>query len=212
VVLHGEGKAFCAGLDWTAFIAASPEVRERLFSREGSIANLAQKVCWQWQALDVPVIAAVHGAAFGGGLQLALGADIRIVAPDAQLSVMEARYGLVPDMGATCTLRGVVREDIARDLVFTARVVSGEEALALGLATRLHAAPLEAARALAAEIAARSPDAVRAAKRMMRDSLPMGPADRLLLESAQQRTLLGTPNQIEAAMAAMQKRPPTFTE
>ena len=213
IVLHGAGKAFCAGLDWSAFLAASPDVRERLLARdETSAANLAQQVCWQWQELDVPVIAAVHGAAFGAGLQLALGADIRLVAPDAQLSVMEARYGLVPDMGATRTLRSIVREDVVRDLVFTARVVSGEEAVRLGLATRVEADPLAAAEALARAIAARSPDALRAAKRLMRDSLGLPPRESFTLESEAQRALLGTPNQMEAAMAAIEKRDPVFTD
>lgn len=213
VVLHGEGKAFCAGLDWGAFFASAQEAGERLFARDAkSPANLAQRVCWQWQELDLPVIAAVHGAAFGAGLQLALGADVRVVAPDAQLSVMEVRYGLVPDMGITRTLRAVVREDVARELVFTARTVSGEEAHRLGLATHVAADPLAAALVLAREIAGRSPHAVRAAKRLMRDSLGVDTKTALALESEVQRTLLGTPNQMEAAMAAMQKREPSFVD
>ena len=212
VVLHGAGKSFCAGLDWQAFMMAGPDAQTRMLTREGSPANIAQRCCWVWQEVPVPVIAAVHGAAMGGGLQLALGADIRIVAPDAQLSVMEARYGLVPDMGATKTLLGLVREDIARELTFTARVVSGEEAAALGLATRVAADPLAAARALAKEIAGRSPHAVRTAKRLYQSARGLSVKDAFELETREQLTLLGTPNQMEAAMAAMQKREPSFSD
>jgi enoyl-CoA hydratase/carnithine racemase len=211
VVLRGEGKAFSAGLDWAAFLREPPEVRERLFSRDG-VANRAQQICWQWQELDVPVIAVVQGATFGAGLELALGADIRLAAPDAQLSIMEVRYGLVPDMAPTRTLRAIVREDVLRELVFTARIVAAEEAARLGLVTRVEADPLAAARQLAEEICGRSPDAVRAAKRLFRDSLLLAPRESFVFESEVQRTVLGGPNQIEAVMAVMEKRAPNFTD
>jgi enoyl-CoA hydratase/carnithine racemase len=213
VVLHGEGKAFCAGLDWTAFLAEGPAVRERLLERGAdSPANVAQRICWIWQELEVPVIAAVHGVAFGGGLQLALGADMRIVAPDASLSVMEVRYGLVPDMGATRTLIGLVRDDVARELTFTGRIVSGDEAVRLGLCTRAAADPLAEAVALAAEIAAQSPDAVRAARRLYQRTRGLDTRAAFEAETAAQLALLGTPNQMEAAMATMQKRAATFRD
>ena len=117
-----------------------------------------------WQEMPVPVIAAVHGHALGGGLQIALGADIRFCAPDAQLSVREVHWGLVPDMTGTYVLRQLVRPDVAKELVFTAKVVSGEEGYELGLVTHLTPNPLDDALALAREIAGRSPQAVRGRK------------------------------------------------
>ena len=213
VVLHGAGQAFCAGLDWGAFMAAGPEVRQRLLERgPGSPANVAQRIAWIWQEVEVPVIAALHGVAFGGGLQLALGADLRFVTADAQLSVMEVRYGLVPDMGATQTLLGLVRPDVALELTCTGRIIRGEEGARLGLCTRVVADPLAEAHAVAAEIAARSPDAVRAAKRLYQRARGLDVARAFALETEIQLELLGTANQLEAAMAALQKRPASFRD
>ncbi|MGE0786299.1 MAG: crotonase/enoyl-CoA hydratase family protein [Sandaracinaceae bacterium] len=212
VVLSGRGKAFCAGLDFMAFLAA-PTTGERLLARSGdSPANLAQATAWVWREVPVPVIAAIHGQAFGGGLQIALGADLRYVAPDAQLSVMEIRWGLVPDMGASQTLLRVVRPDIAKELTWTGRVVSGEEAVALGLATRTAEDPLAAAMETAQGIAGRSPDAIRRAKALY-DAVPtLSVADGLALETALQVELLGSPNQMEAVRANFEKRPPRFDD
>src|SRR5512135_1304880 len=172
VVLSGEGRAFCAGLDFASFMgmAQSERPSRGLLDRDSSVANFAQQAAWVWTELPVPVIAAVHGVAFGGGLQVALGADIRIVAPDAQLSVMEIKWGLIPDMSGTQILRHLVRLDVAKELTFTGRIVSGTEAVALGLATRLDDDPRQAAFALAAEIATKSPDAIRAGKRLLEAS------------------------------------------
>ncbi|NLY95103.1 MAG: enoyl-CoA hydratase, partial [Myxococcales bacterium] len=137
VVLSGEGKSFCAGLDFQSFMT-DPSNNRRLLERpEGEVANLAQAVSWKWTALPVPVVAALHGAVFGGGLQIALGADVRIASRDVRMSVMEIEYGLVPDMGLTQTLPRLVRADVARELAFTGRVVEAEEAAAIGLVTRL---------------------------------------------------------------------------
>src|SRR3954449_9237236 len=164
VVLHGDGPSFCSGLDIASILADGPSGFEFLDDRSGPRnANLAQRVATDWLDLPFPVIAAIHGNCFGGGLQIALGADIRIAAPDAKLSVMEARWGLVPDMGITQSLPRLVGLDVAKELTFTARRISGEEAAAIGLVTRVADDPLAAARELAAEIANRSPDAVRAA-------------------------------------------------
>src|SRR3712207_521149 len=160
VVLHGDGKSFCSGLDVASFLNG-PISLDNLLGRDGRRANVAQRACTDWLDLPVPVIAAVHGNCFGGGLQIALGADVRIVAPDANLSVMEVKWGLVPDMGITNTLPRLARIDVAKELTYTGRIVSGEEATALGLVTRTADDPLAAARELAAEIAGRSPDAVR---------------------------------------------------
>ena len=211
VVLHGDGPSFCSGLDIASLMSDGGSLDD-IVARDGHRANLAQRVCTDWIDLPVPVIAAVHGNCFGGGLQIALGADIRFVAPDARLSVMESKWGLVPDMGITSTLPRLVRADVAKELTFTARVLGGEEAAALGLATHVAPDPLGAARALAAEIAGRSPDAVRAAKRLY-DTSWNAPADEgLLLETELQVGLIGSPNQMAAVVAGMSKQPGEFTD
>jgi enoyl-CoA hydratase/carnithine racemase len=212
VVLAGEGKAFCAGLDFQAFIALGERARRLLDRAPGSPANLAQRAAWIWREVPVPVIAAIHGAAFGGGLQIALGADLRVVAPDAQLSVMEIRYGLVPDMGASKTLLGLVRPDVAKELTFTGRIVSGAEAVALGLATRLADDPLAEALAIARTIAGRSPEAVRAAKRLFEAAPELDVEHAFRLESELQVGLLGSPSQLEAVAATLGKREPVFRD
>lgn len=213
VVLSGRGKAFCAGLDWGAFLAMGADVGAKLLERtDASPANIAQRACWVWQELDVPVIAAIRGAAMGGGLQLALAADLRYVAPDAQLSVMEVRYGLIPDMSATKTLALLVRPDIARDLVWSGRRVGADEAVAIGLATRREEDPVAAALATAREIARRSPHAIRAGKRLMRETAPIDTRRAFLLETELQLALLGSPNQMEAVSAAMGKREASFVD
>ncbi len=173
VVLSGEGASFCAGLDFGSFqqMAGGGDAASAAAQRgnpgemvDGRITHLGQQVAWVWQEVPVPVIAAVHGHALGGGIQIALGADIRIVHPDAQLSVREIHWGLVPDMTGTLMLTRLVRPDVAKELTFTGRIVSGIEAMDLGLATRLSDAPREDALALAHEIAGRSPEAVRGTK------------------------------------------------
>jgi enoyl-CoA hydratase/carnithine racemase len=211
VVLHGEGKSFCSGLDVASFFSGPVPIDALTGGREGR-SNVAQRACTDWIDLPVPVIAAVHGNCFGGGLQIALGADVRVAAPDAKLSVMEARWGLVPDMGITHTLTRLVALDVAKELTFTARRVSGEEAAALGLVTRVADDPLAAARELAAEIAAKSPDAVRAAKRLYEEAWPAPAPNALELETELQRSLMGSPNQMAAVVAGMKGEPPEFTD
>jgi len=211
VVLSGEGRAFCSGLDFPSFQGGSGAVD--LFQRsDESPANLAQRAPWIWTELPVPVIAAVHGYAFGGGLQIALAADIRIVAPDAQLSVMEIKWGLIPDMAGTQLLRHLVRHDVAKELTYTGRRVSGTEAVELGLATRISDAPHQEALALAREIAGKSPHAIRAGKRLIDASVNVTTAEGLRLEERAQRALLGSPNQVEAAKANFEKREPRFED
>lgn len=215
VVLSGEGRAFCAGLDFASFGAVLTEGRgagDLLARGPGEAGNFAQQAAWVWAELPVPVIAAVHGACFGGGLQIALAADLRVVAPDAQLSVMEIRWGLVPDMTGTQTLRHLVRFDVLNDLVLTGRIVGGTEAVALGLATRLSATPLVTALEIAAEIAAKSPDAIRASKRLLRRAVTSGLEEGLRLEEAAQRSLLGGVNQTEAVRANLERRLPRFED
>lgn len=215
VVLSGEGEAFCAGLDMASFavMAAGGEgAPPWLLARTHGIANLAQEVALVWRRLPVPVVAAVHGVAFGGGLQIALGADIRYVAPDARLSLMEIRWGIVPDMAGTLLLRDLVRGDVARELAYTGRIVSGEEAVALGLATRALADPRAAAFAAAREIARQNPHAIRAAKRLFNHADEAFAARQLLAESEEQAALIGSPNQREAARANLEKRAPVFLD
>ena len=215
VVLSGEGRAFCAGLDVASFAAMAnrgsggPKLLER---SDESPANFAQRAAWVWTELPVPVIAAVHGVAFGGGLQVALAADIRFVAPDARLSVMEVKWGLIPDMTGTQSLRRLVRLDVAKELTYTGRIVSGSEAFELGLATRVSDAPRETALELAREIAAKSPDAIRSGKRLLEASALVSVEDVLALEAKLQRSLIGSPNQVEAVQANLQKRTPTFRD
>jgi enoyl-CoA hydratase/carnithine racemase len=213
VVLSGEGPAFCAGLDWKSFLG-DREGSTALLARDvaRSPANLAQRACWIWTEVPVPVIAAVHGAALGGGLQLALACDVRLVSPDATLSVMEIRYGLVPDMTASQTLLRLVRPDVAKELMFTGRVIGGEEAARIGLATRVCADPLEEAKELARTIAAQSPDAIRAGKELCDRAPDMSVADALVLETELQLGLLGTPNQMAAVQAVMTKQPARFED
>lgn len=217
VVLSGEGRGFCAGLDFTSFASMAGAGGERpkrnLFDRDAeSPANFAQRAAWIWQELPVPVIAAVHGVAYGGGLQIALGADIRFVAPDARLSVMEIKWGLVPDMSGTQTLRHLVRLDVAKELTFTGRVVSGTEAVALGLATHVADDPRAAALALAVEIASKSPDAVRAGKRLLNDSVVADVASGLRREQDLQSSVIGKPNQVEAVRSNLEKRAARFVD
>ncbi|MEY4561164.1 MAG: hypothetical protein RLZZ618_441 [Pseudomonadota bacterium] len=215
VVLHGEGRAFCAGLDMGRFQQmgegkTSGTLGADLLDRTHGLANAAQQVGWGWRELPVPVIAAVHGVAFGGGLQIALGADIRIVHPEAKLSVMEIKWGLVPDMSGCVFLTELVRADVLRELTFTGRIVSGTEAAAIGLATRVADDPVAEARLLAAQIAASSPDAIRAAKRLLNGASPVRAAEVLVAEAAEQKALIGSPNQREAALAGLEKRVPVF--
>jgi enoyl-CoA hydratase/carnithine racemase len=214
VVLHGEGRAFCAGLDKSSLqgIASTDGAAAigDLVPRTHGVANFWQQVAWGWRELPVPVVAAVQGVAFGGGLQIALGADVRCVHPEAKLSVMEIRWGLVPDMAGCVLLTQLVRSDIARELTFTGRIVSGAEAQALGLATRVSDDPLADARAMARQIAASSPDAIRAAKRLMNTASPVDAARVLVAEAFEQQRLIGSANQREAVQAGMESRAAVF--
>ncbi len=223
VVLSGEGSSFCAGLDFSSFTAMAGgggnggggngggEGNPGSMA-PGRITHLGQQVCWVWQELPVPVIAAVHGHALGGGIQIALGADIRIVHPDTQLSVREVHWGLVPDMTGSLLLSQLVRADIAKELVFTARVFDGREAHAIGLATKLSETPYDDAMAMAAEIAGRSPDAVRGAKQLINGLLHERAASQFEAERRIIGSLIGKPNQVEAVMSNFEKRPANFVD
>jgi enoyl-CoA hydratase/carnithine racemase len=214
VLVRGEGRAFSAGLDVASFgrmTEGSTGVGPRdLLPRTHGLANAPQHVAWGWRELPVPVIAAVHGVAYGGGLQIALGADVRIVTPDAKLCVAEIKWGLVPDMAGCVFMTELLRTDVARELTFSGRIVTGTEAHAIGLATRVSSDPVGAARTLAAQIASSNPDAVRAAKRLLNSASPVRASEVLQAESIEQQRLIGSPNQVEAVRAAMEQRPPGF--
>jgi enoyl-CoA hydratase/carnithine racemase len=219
VVLSGEGRAFCAGLDMGSFAAMASGERNRDTTaalltpkRTEGGSNRAQHACMVWREIPVPVIAAVHGVAFGGGFQLALGADLRFVAADVKLAVLEIKWGLIPDMAGMVLMRGLVRDDVARELTYTGRIFGGQEAVAMGLATRVCADPRADALALAAEIASKNPHAIRAGKRLLN---LMGEGDQhaiLIAESKEQGALIGSTNQVEAVMANLEKRVPRFAD
>jgi enoyl-CoA hydratase/carnithine racemase len=215
VVLHGEGRAFCAGLDMGRMGKIGEGTAggfRDLRPRTHGLANSAQHIAFGWRAVPAPVIAAVHGVAFGGGLQLALGADIRLVTADAKLSVMEVKWGLVPDMAGLVLMRRLLRDDVARELTYTGRIVSGEEAAAIGLATRVCADPYADALALAREMAGRSPHALRADKRLFNLAMDGSDAALLQTESDEQVALMGSANQVEAVRANLEKRAPRFSD
>lgn len=210
VVLSGEGRAFSVGLD-LATLGDASALRD-LGARTHGIANRVQHVAWGWRALPQPVVAAVHGHAFGAGFQVMLGADIRLCAPDAELAMMEARWGLVPDMAGVALLKGLVRSDVAREIAFTARRMAGTEAAALGLVTRLANDPHAAALALAAEIAERGPAAVRAAKRLFNAAVDGDAAAILHAEATEQAALLVSADHRETLRAAAERRAPRFAD
>ena len=221
VVLSGEGRAFCAGLDTGNFQAMASGERQGGKGTAGPLltpnrtpggSNRAQHAVMVWREIPVPVIAAVHGVAFGGGFQLALAPDMRFVAHDTKMSVMEIKWGLVPDMAGMVLMRGLVRDDVARDLTFSGRIFSGVEALAMGLATRVSEHPLAEALEFARDVAGRNPHAVRAAKRLLNLAAEGDQREILLEESREQAALIGSPNQVEAVTANLQKRAPNFAE
>lgn len=222
IVLSGEGRAFCAGLDMGNFgKMASGERSGGQSSSGGSLvtdnrtpggSNRAQHAVMVWREQPVPVIAAVHGVAFGGGFQLALAADMRFVAADARMAVMEIKWGLVPDMAGMVLMKGLARDDLARELTYTGRIFQGEEAQSLGLATRVCADPRAEALAVAAEIAGKNPHAIRGAKRLLNMMMDSDQHAILKAESLEQTALIGSPNQVEAVMSNMQKRAAVYAD
>lgn len=213
VILRGAGPNFCSGID-TSLFTATPDptalIGKILDFPQGETANMFQKPCTVWQELEVPVIAALTGVTYGAGLQIALGADIRLAAPDTRMSVMEITWGLVPDMGITTTLPRLLRADQAKDLILTGRVVDAAEAARLGLVTRLCDDPLAEARAMAQSIAGKNPDAICRDKRLVDQAWQLDRAQALRLEAELQAEVIGQPNQLEAVFARIQKRAPKF--
>jgi len=220
VVLSGEGDSFCSGLDFSSFNdmasgdldAESDSVRAAAEDLSADGANRAQQLAWRWQEIPVPVIAAVQGAAYGGGLHIALGADIRFVHPEARFAFVEITWGLVPDLSGTQALRRLVPLDVAKKLIFSGEAISGRQAVSLHLGTELSEQPLEDAFALARTIAQRSPDAVRAAKKLLNASGLVPLAEGLANEFRITSGLMGGKNQLEAVMAKLQKRAPEFVD
>ena len=212
VVMHGAGDNFCAGIDLSVFQGSGLDGLDKnaFKPRDGSPANFFQSAAYVWRALPVPVIAAIEGVAFGAGLQIALGADIRYATPNAKLSIMEIKWGIIPDMAITATLRDIMPADRVKQLAFSGRIIAGSEAEIVGLITSIHDNPLVAARRLAAEIAGKSPDAIRAIKSLVNESWHDKVEDALQREARLQMGLLGRPNQAEAVKANLEKRTANF--
>jgi enoyl-CoA hydratase/carnithine racemase len=209
VILSGAGGNFCSGID-VQELASAGDPLTLLEPSDDSPANRAQRAAWIWREVPVPVIAVLEGTVFGAGLQVALACDLRIATPDSRLSVMEIRWGIIPDMSITQTITRLTGDDVARELSYTGRELDGIEALRLGLVTRITEHPTLVAEDLAAQIAGRNPDAIRAMKSMFNQHWNSAPKDSLSEECRLQKTLLGSNNQMEAVMANMQKREPHF--
>ena len=215
VVLSGEGRSFCAGLDMESMTGGGASASggiKSLTDRTHGNANTFQQVAMLWRKLPMPVIAAVHGVCFGGGLQIASGADIRVVAPDARMAVMEMKWGLIPDMGGYALWRNMVREDVLRELTYTNREFSGADSLDLGFATYVDENPHTRAMAIAREIANRNPEAMREAKALFNEYADLDEDAILMAESVRQNRVIRTPNQIEAVMSQMLKRTANFKD
>ena len=212
VVLNGAGRAFCAGIDISGFADGGGAAGQSLIPRTHGIANMVQQVAWAWHELSVPVIAAVHGVSFGGGLQIMLGADIKYVEPNTKLSILEMKWGIIPDMGGTQLMRHSVRGDIIRELTYTNRIFSGTEAVAYGFATHVSDDPLKDALALAAVIASKSPSAIVKAKKVLNAAPYLNQEEGLMMESVEQDAIILKKNQMEAVFSSMQKRPGNFED
>lgn len=206
VVLSGEGPSFCAGLDVKSLFGDKKAAMIAFAALTSPVRNRFQDWSMAWREVPVPVIAAIHGNCFGAGIQLALGADIRIATADAQLSIMEAKWGLVPDMGGPTLLRELIPMDRAKELTFTGRILNGEQALAAGLVTHIHSQPLDLARQLIDEMLVRSPDSVAAAKHLLHDAWDASERGALAAERRWQRRLMGSANQRIATKRNIEKK------
>jgi len=213
VVLHGAGENFCAGIDLSVLQGGIADVGESLLSPlEGSLANRFQRAAYAWRELPMPVICALQGVTFGGGFQIAMGADLRYAAPDTQLSIMESKWGLIPDMAISTTLRHILPPDRVKELAWTARVFDAAEGLQLGVLTSVEEDPLATARRVAQDCAAKSPDAIRGIKCLINEAWSRSEGDSLALEAQLQLRLLGSANQSEAVRANLEKRKPDFAD
>jgi len=222
VVLSGNGPAWCAGLDFSGFeaMAGATDSDAADGTSTGDIGSMeqdrithrAQQAVWGFRELPVPVIGAVHGVAFGAGIQLAIGCDIRFVHPEVRMSILEIRWGISPDMTITHLLPGLVGADVAKELIWTGREVNGAEAVRIGLATHVSDDPHADALALAHTIAGKSPHAIRAGKRLVESAYAEDFAAGFKMERDEIGALIGTPNQVESVTAFFEKRPPNYAE
>ena len=212
VVLSGEGSAFCAGLDVENFSGDSLPTDLFGDGRGDHSPNYFQAPAFVWKSIPVPVICALHGVAYGGGIQIALGADIRIAHPQTKMSIMEIKWGLIPDMSASQTLCDLVRLDVAKELTYTGRIFDAEEALRLGLVTSVNDRPYDAAMDMAAAIAQRNPDAIAMDKYLLENSWQSETTAGLRMEQDLQSQILGTFNLSEAVRSTMERRVPQFEE
>jgi len=214
IVLSGEGKGFCAGLDMMSMMSdpggTPEEVAQRFNAKHNNIANYYQKPAYVWSEQKVPVIAALHGSAYGGGFQIAMGADIRIARHDTKLSIMEIKWGLIPDMSAMATLPNIVSMAVAKELSYTGKIVESEEALRLGLINHRVEDHLSSAFEMAEHIANQSPDAVQTNKQLIEKSWRLSTADAMAMEATLQQQIIGQANQVEATMANFEKRLPKY--
>ncbi|MFO7191652.1 MULTISPECIES: crotonase/enoyl-CoA hydratase family protein [Thermocrispum] len=210
VILRGDGPAFSAGLDFKSVGKQPTKFLLNLFRWPWQEANLFQRACWEWRTLPVPVIAVLHGKCYGGGLQLALAADFRFATPDCELSIMEAKWGLIPDMTGSVTLRELVGIDVAKRLTMTGELFDGRTAAGLGLVTGVSEDPLKDAEELAGQIATRSPDAVAYTKKLFHRTRHLSPRAALRLESRLQLRLLRGVNHKIARTAGMAKQVPQY--
>jgi enoyl-CoA hydratase/carnithine racemase len=213
VVLHGAGEHFCAGIDISVLSDPGIDIDAAMMAPLApSAANLFQRAAYAWRELPMPVICALQGTTFGGGLQIAAGADLRFAAPDTRFSIMETKWGLIPDMAISTTLRDIVRADRLKELAWSARIFEAAEAERIGIVTGVTDDPLAAATRIAQECAARSPDAIRGIKRLVNEAWHLSEAESLALEAELQLAVMGSPNQAEAVRANFEKRAPEFAD
>lgn len=208
VIITGRGEDFCSGLDVKSVMASPKNPLRLLFKWLPWRSNLAQRVCTGWRRVPVPVIAAIHGRCWGGGLQIVLGADFRIATTDATFSIMEGRWGLIPDMGGSLALREHCRADVAKELTMTAKIINAEDAQKFGLITHISDNPITAAESQVAELIKHSPDAVAGAKKLFNKSWTGSRGMALLRESWYQiRNLTSKNNRIKIWNQSHQDKP-----
>ena len=204
-ILKGNGPSFCAGLDF-GYVAKNPRMVPKFFAKlPWTKDNTFQRVAHIWRDLPIPVIAVVHGNCFGGGMQIILACDYRIAEPDATLSILEAKWGLIPDMSGMVTLSRLTRVDIAQELTMTGRFFSAEEGAEYGVISRLSDTPLAAAEELATTICEKSPDAVAASKFLLKKTWKTGSRMSLFWERLTQMRLFISKNQRIAMYNGMHK-------
>ena len=198
VIVQGKGEDFCSGLDVKSMMGQKTSILALLRKWLPGQANLAQKVSVNWRKIPVPVIMVIQGRCWGGGLQIALGADFRFATPGASFSIMEGKWGLIPDMGGNLALRELVAKDVGLRLAMSAEVISAHTALEYGLISEIHEDPLQGAKRFAGQIIERSPDAVAALKKLYQQNWLKSERSILAKESYYQVKILLGKNQARA--------------